>query len=177
MKNPTKCIWFTGLPCSGKTTLALALKKYIPCCMHLDGDDVRATALGENVSFDPEDRKNHILRMGAIAKIAVDSGITVLCSFVSPDRKTRDEVRQMFDVDEFVEVFVDADVTVCERRDVKGMYAKARSGQIVNFTGVDARYEPPLNPEIVIDTRHILRICVEILIRRLIYFKESTNNV
>lgn len=160
-----RCVWFTGLPCAGKTTLALALKKYIPNCMHLDGDYIRAGALGQNVGFSEEDRKNHILRMGTIAKLAVDSGVTVLCSFVSPDEDTRLEVRRMFRIGEFVEVFVDTDFDVCEERDVKGMYAKARSGQISNFTGVDAQYDRPAAPDIVVDTvSYELDTCVEILL-------------
>ena len=147
-----KCIWFTGLPCAGKTTLALALKKYIPNCMHLDGDYMRATALGKNVGFSPEDRRNHLLRMGTIAKLAVDSGVTVLCSFVSPSREVRDEVRGMFGVGEFVEVFLDPGLAVCEARDVKGMYAKARAGEIKNFTGIDAPYEAPEAADIGLNT-------------------------
>jgi adenylylsulfate kinase len=160
-----KCVWFTGLPCAGKTTLALALKQHIPNCMHLDGDYIRATVLGKGVGFSPEERKNHILRMGAIAKIAVDSGITTLCSFVSPDRKVREEVRAMFDKDQFIEVYVDADLDTCEERDVKGMYAKARAGGIKEFTGVNALYEEPLEPELLLETTEdsVWR-CVAILV-------------
>jgi len=150
--DSAKCIWFTGLPCSGKTTLVQELKKHFPRCQILDGDEIRDTPLANFVGFTPEDRTNHILRMGHLAKMFVDQGITTLCSFVSPNKSTRDLVRQMFNEGEFFEVYLDTPLATCSKRDVKGMYAKAIAGIIPNFTGVGSTYEAPENPELKLDT-------------------------
>jgi len=163
-----KCIWFTGLPCSGKTTLALALRELIPHSIHLDGDVLRNSVLGQGIGFSPEERHNHLLKVGAMAKIMTDSGATVICSFVSPYQVSRDEVRAMFDPGDFIEVHVNASVDECIRRDVKGMYAKALTGEIPDFTGIQAPYEKPTRPDISINTEHIdLGWCVEMLIEKL----------
>jgi len=159
-----KCIWFTGLPCSGKTTLALALKELIPLSIHLDGDVLRNSVLGKGIGFTPEERRTHLLKVGAMAKIMVDSGATTICSFVSPYQASRDEVRAMFKDDEFFEVFVKAPVEECIERDVKGMYAKALTGEIPNFTGIQAPYEEPLKPNLVLRTDKLSQEqCIEVL--------------
>lgn len=145
------CIWFTGLSGSGKSTLAIALEKklfeegiktYI-----LDGDNIRH-GLNSNLDFTPEDRTENIRRIGEVAKLFVDAGIVVLTAFISPYRKDRDRVRNLLGENEFIEVFVDTDITTCESRDPKGLYKKAKAGEINNFTGISAPYEPPESPEI-----------------------------
>jgi adenylylsulfate kinase len=153
--NRGKCIWITGLPCSGKTTIANQLKKYYENSCILDGDIIRNTILGQDVGFSVEDRKKHILRMGTIAKLMVDSGLTVICSFVSPDPAVREEVRNMFGPNRFFEIYLSTPLEECERRDVKGLYAKARSGEIKNFTGIGAPYNPGTLFELKMDTTNL----------------------
>jgi len=148
-------VWFTGLPCSGKSTLAEDLEKklfkdgvktYI-----LDGDNVRK-GLNSNLGFSPEDREENIRRLGEVSKLFVDAGVVAITAFISPYRKDRDLARTLVGKDEFIEVFVKCPVEVCEQRDVKGMYKKAKEGVIKEFTGVSAPYEEPINPEIVVET-------------------------
>ncbi len=118
----------------------------------LDGDNIRH-GLNSNVGFSPEDRTENIRRIGEVAKLFTDSGVIVFCSFVSPYRADRDAVRANLAEGDFVEIHVDADVETCEGRDVKGLYAKARRGEISEFTGVSAPYEAPEKPELVLDTK------------------------
>jgi sulfate adenylyltransferase len=149
------CIWFTGLSGSGKSTTAAVLSVLLleagRQVTELDGDVVR-THLSKGLGFTREDRDTNILRIGFVASEIVRHGGTVMCAAVSPYRETRDAVRAMMDEDEFIEVFVDTPLSVCEQRDVKGMYAKARRGEIKEFTGISDPYESPLNPEITLDT-------------------------
>jgi sulfate adenylyltransferase len=152
------CVWFTGLSGSGKSTTAqvlqLLLLEYGRQATVLDGDVVR-THLSKGLGFSKEDRDTNIRRIGFVASELVRHGGLVICSAVSPYRSVREEVRTMVGEDQFIEVFVNTPLEECERRDTKGMYAKARRGEIKNFTGIDDPYEPPLNPEIVLDTmRH-----------------------
>ena len=148
-------LWFTGLPSSGKSTIANELeKKLITMGIRtyiLDGDNVRM-GLCKDLGFSEEDRGENIRRIGEVSKLFVDSGAIVLSAFVSPYIVDRDAVRGLVEDGEFVEVFVDAPLAVCEERDVKGLYKKAREGIIKGFTGIDDPYEAPLNPEITIDT-------------------------
>jgi sulfate adenylyltransferase len=145
------CIWFTGLSGSGKSTTAGVLVRLL----HergrevtvLDGDAVR-THLSRGLGFSREDRDTNVRRIGFVAAEVVRHGGLVVAAVVSPYRATRDEVRAMVGPDRFVEVFVDTPLEVCEERDVKGWYAKARAGEVAAFTGVDDPYEPPLHPEI-----------------------------
>ena len=137
-------IWLTGLPCSGKTTLANALSKI--CIVEvLDGDVLRATPFAMNAGFSPEDRKRHLLRVGYLAERLSKYSI-VICAFVSPS----EEVRQQLPID--VMVYVKCPKEECIRRDIKGMWAKAIRGEIKDFTGVDAEYEEPINPDVIVDT-------------------------
>jgi sulfate adenylyltransferase len=149
------CIWFTGLSGAGKSTTAAVLSVLLlesgRQVTELDGDVVR-THLSKGLGFSREDRDTNILRIGYVASEIVRHGGTVMCAAVSPYRSTRDAVRSMMDEDQFIEVFVDTPLAVCEQRDVKGMYAKARRGEIKEFTGISDPYEPPLNPEITLDT-------------------------
>jgi sulfate adenylyltransferase len=149
------CIWFTGLSGSGKSTIANALTPMLlergRAVTTLDGDVVR-THLSKGLGFSKEDRDTNILRIGFVAgEIARHTG-TVICAAISPYSKTRNEARKMVGNDQFVEVFVDTPLNVCEERDIKGMYAKARAGEIKGFTGIDDPYEAPVSPEIVITT-------------------------
>ena len=139
-----KVIWLTGLPCSGKTTIANELNKLMKEINHvvvLDGDEVRET-ISANLGFSIKDRTEHLMRIGYIAKMISRNGIDVICAFVSPIEKVRDEIRKMMG-DGFIEVFVNAPVNICRKRDVKGMWAKALNGEIENFTGFSAPYESP----------------------------------
>lgn len=149
------CIWFTGLSGSGKSTtagmLTAQLQEYGRQVTVLDGDVVR-THLSKGLGFSQEDRDTNVRRIGFVASEIVHHGGIAVCAAVSPYRATRDEVRAMIGADRFIEVFVDTPLYVCERRDVKGMYAKARRGEIAGFTGVDDPYEPPLRPELALNT-------------------------
>lgn len=148
-------IWFTGLSGSGKSTIANELEKaLVSRKIHtylLDGDNVRK-GLNNNLTFSPEDRTENIRRIAEVAHLMVDAGLVVLASFVSPYRKDRENVKKIVGYDKFVEVFINTPIEECERRDVKGLYAKARAGEIENFTGVNAPYEAPMAPDIEIDT-------------------------
>jgi sulfate adenylyltransferase len=151
------CLWFTGLSGAGKSTTAeivtYLLQEYGRQVSVLDGDVVR-THLSKGLGFSKEDRDTNIRRIGFVASEIVRHGGTVVCAAVSPYRATRNDVRNMVGLDHFVEIFVDTPLEVCEERDSKGLYAKARRGEITGFTGIDDPYEPPQNPEIVIDTIH-----------------------
>jgi adenylyl-sulfate kinase len=146
-------VWFTGLPCSGKTTLASALYLKLSAqrrVFHVDGDDLRK-GLNSDLSFTEADRRENVRRAAHLSVLLMSSHEVVLASFVSPMASDRRLAREIIG-DRFVEVFVDCPLEVCERRDVKGMYRKARSGELKNFTGIQARYETPVAPEIVIET-------------------------
>ncbi len=152
------CVWLTGLSGSGKSTtaqvLTVLLQEHGRKVTVLDGDMVR-THLSKGLGFSKEDRDTNILRIGFVAAEIVRHGGTVICAAVSPYRETRNQVRSMVGSDHFVEVFVDTPLEVCEERDAKGMYAKARRGEIRGFTGIDDPYESPRDPEIILDTvRH-----------------------
>jgi adenylylsulfate kinase len=148
-------VWLTGLSGSGKSTIAvgaeysLALRGRLAYV--LDGDNIRH-GLNSNLGFSPEDRTENIRRIGEVAKLFTDSGVIVFTSFISPYRADRDKVRAIMEDGDFVEVLVDASLETCESRDVKGLYQKARAGEIPEFTGISAPYEPPENPELVLDT-------------------------
>ncbi|MFB4167193.1 adenylyl-sulfate kinase [Virgibacillus sp. JSM 102003] len=148
-------IWFTGLSGSGKSTVSVELERELYSqgvrTYRLDGDNVRH-GLNKNLGFSPEDRKENIRRIGEVSKLMVDAGLFTLSAFISPYREDRDEVRELVEDGEFIEVFVDASVETCEARDPKGLYKKARAGEIKGFTGIDAPYEEPKNPEVTIDT-------------------------
>ena len=150
-------IWFTGLSGSGKSTIAIALERALydigKLSYRLDGDNVRL-GINKNLGFSEADRTENIRRIGEVAKLFGDAGIISLSSFISPYKDDRDEVRQLHDQAglEFIEVFVDCSLAEAEKRDPKGLYKKARAGEIKNFTGIDAPYEAPVNPEIHLKT-------------------------
>jgi len=148
-------IWMTGLSGSGKSTLAVALEKKLwergVRSYVLDGDNVRH-GLNKDLGFSPEDRNENIRRIGEVAKLFTDANVLNVTAFISPYRADRDQVRALMAEGDFIEVFVDCPVEVCETRDPKGLYKKARAGQIPEFTGISAPYEEPLNPEISLRT-------------------------
>jgi adenylylsulfate kinase len=148
-------IWLTGLSGSGKSTLADRLEQELFklgfATYLLDGDNIRH-GLNRNIDFSDDGRKENIRRIGEVAKLFLDAGIIVITAFISPFIEDRQNVRQMVDKEEFVEVFVDCPLEVCESRDVKGLYAKARRGEIPNFTGISSPFEIPLNPEVIVHT-------------------------
>jgi adenylylsulfate kinase len=154
-KHKSALVWLTGLPGSGKSTISHELeyrlfqrrtKTYV-----LDGDNVRQ-GLCKDLDFSAEDRRENLRRVGEAARLFLDAGIVTVAAFASPYRADRLMVRQMFGPGDFIEVYLKCDLKVCEARDPKGLYKKARSGEIKNFTGVSDPYEPPENPEIVLDT-------------------------
>jgi len=148
-------IWLTGLSGAGKSTLAINLEEELFSLGYhtytLDGDNVRH-GLNGDLGFTPEDREENIRRVGEVAKLFADAGSIVITAFISPYRKDRQRVRAILNDGDFVEVYVQCDLSVCEDRDPKGLYKKARSGEIPNFTGISAPYEEPENAEIVVDT-------------------------
>ena len=166
-----KCIWLTGLSGSGKSTLANALEVALTeqgkHTYLLDGDNVRH-GLNKNLGMSDEDRTENIRRVSEVAKLMVDAGLVVITAFISPFRADRDAVRALFEDGEFVEVFADAPLEECEKRDPKGLYKKARAGEIKEFTGIDSPYEAPANAEVVINTaEHDIGECVRQLIAKI----------
>ncbi|MDQ7031953.1 MAG: adenylyl-sulfate kinase [Desulfonauticus sp.] len=154
-KHKSALIWFTGLPGSGKSTLSTELeyrlynmniRTYI-----LDGDNIRH-GLNKDLNFSPEDRRENLRRVGEVAKLFVDAGILTIAAFASPYLEDRKMVRNLFCDGEFIEVYVKCPLEICEQRDPKGLYKKARNGQIKGLTGLSAPYEPPVNPEIIVET-------------------------
>lgn len=151
-------LWFTGLSGSGKSTLAREVEKRLYLAGHhsyvLDGDNIRF-GLNRNLGFSPEDRTENIRRIGEVAKLFADAGIIVLTAFISPYRADREVARDLMAEGEFIEIFVRCTVAECEKRDVKGLYKKARAGEIKEFTGISAPYEEPLKPELIVDTAQL----------------------
>lgn len=155
-KSQKPCVlWFTGLSGSGKSTVANAVEAFLfknnNHSYLLDGDNVRH-GLNQDLSFNEQDRVENIRRIGEVTKLFTDSGLIVLSAFISPFQSDRQRVRDLFDNGQFVEVFIDTPIEICEQRDPKGLYKKARSGEIKNFTGLDSPYEAPETPEIHLDT-------------------------
>lgn len=154
LKQEPRLLWFTGLSGSGKSTLAdlteqrlfeKGYKTYL-----LDGDNIR-NGLNSNLDFSEEGRKENIRRIGEVAKLMLDAGLIVLTAFISPFRDDRDRIRQLAG-ERFLEIYVECPLDICEQRDVKGLYARARRGEIADFTGISSPYEPPVNPEITVNT-------------------------
>lgn len=174
LNNHKSCVvWFTGLPSSGKSTVAGEVehqlhKKGIRTYL-LDGDNVRH-GLNSNLGFSPEDREENIRRIGEVAKLFVDAGMITFVAFISPYKKDRERARHILEGGEFIEIYVKCPVEVCERRDPKGQYQKARNGEIKSFTGISAPYEEPLEPEIVLETD---RLSVDESVKKIISHLEK----
>ncbi len=154
MKQKAKVIWFTGLSGSGKTTLASMLERRLfelnYFCQILDGDNVRS-GINRNLKFTDEDRMENIRRIAEVSKLFMNCGIILICAFISPTKEMRNMAKEIIGEDDFLEIFVDTPIEVCEQRDPKGLYKRARAGEIINFTGISAPFEVPENPFLVID--------------------------
>ena len=148
-------IWLTGLSGSGKSTIAVELEHALIENKHqayiLDGDNIRH-GLNKNLGFSPEDRTENIRRIGEVAKLFTEANIITIAAFVSPYREDRGNVRKLLGHGEFIEIYVKCSLEVCEARDIKGLYKKARAGEVKDFTGISAPYEEPLNPELTVDS-------------------------
>ncbi|WP_321369281.1 adenylyl-sulfate kinase [uncultured Draconibacterium sp.] len=155
LKQKAKVIWFTGLSGSGKTTVSSALEKKLfemgYFTQLLDGDNIR-TGINNNLGFSQEDRLENIRRIAEVSKLIMNCGVIVLCAFISPTDKIRNMAKSIIGEDDFIEVFVDTPIEVCEQRDVKGLYEKARKGIIKDFTGVSAPFDKPADANVIIDT-------------------------
>lgn len=156
LQQHARLIWFTGLSGSGKSTLAVQLEAQLHAkgfkTYLLDGDNIR-TGLNKDLSFTDEGRVENIRRIGEVARLLLDAGIVVLSAFISPFKADREQVKTIVGPENYLEVFVDAPLEVCEQRDVKGLYKKARAGEVKNFTGIDSPYEAPEHPDIVLQTQ------------------------
>jgi adenylylsulfate kinase len=157
-KHKSTVVWFTGLSGSGKSTLAHSVEEelYKLGCRTfvLDGDNVRH-GLSSNLTFNDDDRKENIRRIGEAAKLIMEAGVIAVTAFISPFKKDRNLVRQLLPQGDFIEIYCNASLEVCESRDVKGLYKRARAGEIKNYTGIDSPYEAPDSPELVIDTESV----------------------
>jgi adenylyl-sulfate kinase len=170
LKQKAQCIWLTGLSGSGKSTLAQALEmKLHTAGQHvyiLDGDNIRH-GLNSDLGFSSADRVENIRRISEVARLMVDAGLIVIVALISPFRADRELARHCFEFDEFLEVFVDTPLEICELRDVKGLYIKARCGEITEFTGISSPYEPPENPDVYIDGLCKIENCIEKVLAKL----------
>lgn len=150
-------IWMTGLSGSGKSTIAKSVEKNLheknKLVYILDGDNIRH-GLNSDLGFSKEDRIKNLRRITEVGKLFVDLGAITIVSFISPYREDRERIRKSFASEEFIEIYVKCSLEECEKRDVKGLYKKARSGEIKNFTGIDSEYQPPINPEVVLDAEN-----------------------
>ncbi|MDD5972037.1 MAG: adenylyl-sulfate kinase [Paraprevotella sp.] len=167
-------IWFTGLSGSGKSTVAMGVERELHAqgilCRILDGDNVRA-GINNNLGFSAEDRIENIRRIAEIGKLFVQTGVVTLACFVSPTNDIRQMAREIVGEEDFLEVYISTPIEECERRDVKGLYARARKGEVKNFTGISAPFEAPVSPDIAIDTSKIpleesVRTLTELVIKR-----------
>ncbi|HIA12546.1 MAG TPA: adenylyl-sulfate kinase [Flavobacteriales bacterium] len=155
LKQKSKVIWMTGLSGSGKTTLAIALEKKLAgaemLTQILDGDNIR-TGVNSNLGFSDEDRAENIRRIAEVSKLFLNCGVITINCFVSPTKAIRERAREIIGTEDFIEVYINAPLAICEERDVKGLYKKARSGEIKDFTGIDSPFEAPEHPELEIRT-------------------------
>ena len=180
LKQQGVVVWMTGLSGSGKSTLAQGLEKQLHAQGYysqlLDGDNIRS-GLNKNLGFSEADRTENIRRIAEVARLFLQNGVVTICSFVSPTRKIRALAKEIIGASHFLEVYVNAPLEVCEARDVKGLYKKARAGEIRQFTGIDAPYEPPLSPFIELHTDQVdLNTCTQTLLNSIlpiITYKEN----
>lgn len=161
-------IWFTGLSGSGKSTIAIALERELHqrglLCRILDGDNIRS-GINNNLGFTEADRVENIRRIAEVSKLFVDAGIITIAAFISPSNDIREMAANIIGKDDFLEIYVSTPIEECERRDVKGLYAKARRGEIKHFTGISAPFEPPVHPALSLDTSVLsLKDCVQKLL-------------
>lgn len=170
-------LWFTGLSGSGKSTIANKVEEELfykgVSTYALDGDNIRS-GINKGLGFTKEDRLENLRRIAEVSKLFVDAGIITIAAFVSPLISDRKQVKQIVGEKDLIEIFVDTSLEECERRDVKGLYKKARAGEIKNFTGIDAPYEAPLNPDILIETENTK---VEEAVQHIIEYLEKTHRI
>jgi len=171
-KHESAILWFTGLSGSGKSTIANELEKILHQLtirtFILDGDNIRH-GLSKDLGFTDDDRKENIRRIGEVAKLFVESGTMTLTTFISPFREERNSVRQLMEKNEYLEIYVKCSLDICEQRDIKGLYKKARNGEIKKFTGIDSPYEEPKNADITVDTTKMTtEECVNIILNYMI---------
>lgn len=172
LKQHGVMLWFTGLSGSGKSTIAIALERELHqrglLCRILDGDNIRS-GINNNLGFSPEDRVENIRRIAEVGKLFVDTGIITIAAFISPNNQLRNMASEIIGKENFVEVYISTPLEECERRDVKGLYAKARRGEIKEFTGISAPFEAPENPDIELDTSKLsLKESVDILLEAIL---------
>ncbi len=174
-------IWFTGLSGSGKSTIAIALERELHrrgvMCRILDGDNIR-TGINNNLGFSPEDRTENIRRIAEVGRLFVDTGIVTIAAFISPASELREMAAGIIGKDDFLEVWVSTPLEECERRDVKGLYAKARRGEIGEFTGVSAPFEAPENPDLALDTSVLsvedsVQKLIDVILPRIVLMKDE----
>lgn len=179
MNQKPKLIWFTGLSGSGKSTLAIQLEASLHAqgfkTYLLDGDNIRS-GLNKDLDFTDEARVENIRRISEVCKLFLDAGVVLLSAFISPFQADREQVKSIVGKDNYVEVFVDAPLEVCEQRDVKGLYKKARAGEVRNFTGISSPYEKPAAPDVVIPTHQMsveesLEILMKVIVPKLVISK------
>ena len=167
-----KVFWLTGLSGSGKTTIALQLEKELFklgfLVQILDGDNIRA-GINNNLSFSESDRAENIRRISEVSKLFLNCGVITINCFVSPTKKMRQNAKKIIGKENYYEIFINADLETCEKRDIKGLYKKARSGEIKNFTGIDAEYEKPNNPNLEVDTTQLsIDQSIEIILKNIL---------
>ena len=167
-----KVVWLTGLSGSGKTTIALQLEKELYklgfLVQILDGDNIRA-GINNNLFFSEADRAENIRRISEVSKLFLNCGVITINCFVSPTKKMRQNAKKIIGKENYYEIFINADLETCEKRDVKGLYKKARSGEIKNFTGIDAEYEKPNNPNLEVDTTQLsIDQSIEIILKNIL---------
>lgn len=165
LRQNGRVIWFTGLSGSGKTTLAASLEKELFFrrffCQVLDGDNIRA-GINSNLGFNEEDRMENIRRISEVSKLLVNAGMITICSFISPTNEIRDLARKIIGPEDFIEVYLSTPLDVCEKRDTKGLYKRARKGELKDFTGISSPFDVPLCPDIELDTsKYSVRECVD----------------
>ena len=172
LKQHGVMLWFTGRSGSGKSTVAIALERELHqrglLCRILDGDNIRS-GINNNLGFSPEDRVENIRRIAEVGKLFVDTGIITIAAFISPNNQLRNMASEIIGKENFIEVYISTPLEECERRDVKGLYAKARRGEIKEFTGISAPFEAPENPDIELDTSKLsLKESVDILLEAIL---------
>jgi len=172
LKQHSVMVWFTGLSGSGKSTIAIALERELHkrglLCRILDGDNIRS-GINNNLGFSPEDRKENIRRIAEIGRLFVDTGIITIAAFISPTNELRQMAAEIIGKDDFLEVYVSTPLDVCESRDVKGLYAKARRGEVKEFTGISAPFDIPEHPALSLDTSKLsVEESVKLLLERIL---------
>lgn len=163
--------WFTGLSGSGKSTLASCVERALHAAGYrtiiLDGDNIRH-GLSNNLGFSAQDRSENLRRVAEVSKLFLEAGVVVLAAFVSPYQSERQKVRALFNDSDFMEVYCRCSLETCEKRDVKGLYRKARMGEVLSFTGISDPYEPPNNPDLCVDTENAsIEACVDMIVRQI----------